>query len=48
MSEQAEKIGALTRRWDVFRNDLRLFAALYVAHFIVWRELRRLHRAGGI
>ena len=29
-------------------KDLRLLASLYVAHFIVWREIRRLHREGEV
>jgi hypothetical protein len=28
----------------VIRKDLRLLSSLYIAHFIVWRELRRTNR----
>ena len=31
----------LVASMDDFRKDLRLFTALSVARFIVWRELRR-------
>lgn len=41
MSTRSEK---LKRRMLVLFKDLELFGALYVAHFIVWRELRRLER----
>jgi len=48
MNDEPEKIGALRKRWMVLLDDLRLLGALYLAHFIVWRELRRLQRQGGM
>lgn len=48
MNDEPEKVGALRKSWIVFRDDLRLLGALYLAHFIVWRELRRLEREGGM
>ena len=45
MSNQS---GTLRRRWIVFGNDLRLLGQLFLAHFIVWRELRRLQREMGV
>lgn len=48
MHDEPEKIGALRKSWNVFRDDLRLLGALYLAQFIVWRELRRLQREGEV
>ena len=33
--------GVTRRTAIIFAKDLRLLASLYLAHFIVWRELRR-------
>ena len=33
--------GAIKRAAIIFAKDLRLLASLYLAQFIVWRELRR-------
>lgn len=41
MAVVAEK---MNWRIDSLMKDLRLLVSLYVAHFIVWRELRRLQR----
>jgi hypothetical protein len=48
MNDEPEQIGVLRKSWIVFRDDLRLLGALCLAHFIVWRELRRLQREGGM
>jgi hypothetical protein len=48
MNDEPERIGVLRKSWIVFRADLRLLGALYLAHFIVWRELRRVQREGGM
>ena len=31
---------------SIMARDLQLLASIYVARFIVWRELRRRHRQG--
>ena len=37
-----QRIATVARRSaTIFLADLRLLTSLYVAHFIVWRELRR-------
>jgi hypothetical protein len=41
MSKRSEK---LKRSMTVLVKDLELLASLYLAHFIVWRELRRSDR----
>ena len=41
MSKRSEK---LKRGMTVLVKDLELLASLYLAHFIVWRELRRSER----
>ena len=43
MSTRSQK---LKRSMTVLVKDLELLASLYVAHFIVWRELRRCEKAG--
>jgi hypothetical protein len=48
MHREPEQIGALRKSWILFCNDLRLLGALCLAHFIVWRELRRVHREGEV
>ena len=41
MSTRSEK---LKRSLSVLLKDLELLVSLYVAHFIVWRELRRCEK----
>ena len=43
MNTRSEK---LKRSMSVLVKDLELLASLYLAHFIVWRELRRAEREG--
>ena len=45
MRTRSEK---LKRSMSVLVKDLELLASLYVAHFIVWRELRRCERDGAV
>ena len=42
MSTRSEK---MKHSIAVLVKDLELLASLYVAHFIVWRELRRCEKA---
>src|SRR5437016_2480554 len=41
----AERFGSWRRAADIFFKDLSLLASVYLARFIVWRELQRRRKA---
>jgi hypothetical protein len=44
LAEAKPSAESLKLRWDVVFEDLRFLASMALAHFIVWRTLRRRHR----
>ena len=43
-NETVEMFAGLKKSFSAFCPDLHLVAQVYVAHFIVWREMRRRRR----